>query len=405
MSDRASQEVAAAASARATELVADFRARHEEWRRQAQGLARLREDARAAAERDAIAILEAARADIRRILIDARRGLLVLATQLQAIGNPSEFGLEPQTSLGTASSAAGTSVAEEGDLSASVLQARRDLQRLLAEMRPDLEELAAQVHPFAGPSGVGETTTHAPAVPNGSDAERDRGAASAMAAESDEGRTASDDPHTAVVPQSARDQQGIVHRHGKGVLTAFALIAGGVVAGTAWWLTGVVGATDDLRAAAALIPRAPIVTPSYEPKIPTLTASLIVMPPAIAAGQPSATAPSAVAGSGPLSLDIEARRSVWIRCSIDGGAATARTFKAGETSRMRGARSISILVGDAGAVAVSFNGGQRTVLGRDGQVLTRQFTVDDATGTVSSRTPRVVPGSAASTGGPIDDGT
>ncbi len=380
MSDRASQEVAAAASARATELVADFRARHEEWRRQAQALARLREDARAAAERDAIAILEAARADIRRILIDARRGLLVLATQLQAIGNPSEFGLEQQTSLGNASSAAAPSVAEEDDLSASVLQARRDLQRLLAD-------------------------TQAPAVPNGSDGERDRGAAPAMATESDEGRTASDDPHTAVVPQSARDQQGIVHRHGKGVLTAFALMAGGVVAGTAWWLTGVVGATDALRAPAALIPRAPIVTPSYEPKIPTLTASLIVMPPAIVAEQPSATAPSAVAASGPLSLDIEARRSVWIRCSIDGGAATARTFKAGETSRMRGARSISILVGDAGAVAVSFNGGQRTVLGRDGQVLTRQFTVDDATGTVSSQTPRGVPGSAASTGGPIDDGT
>ena len=69
MSESESQDSSAAApTSCASDLIAEFHAPCDTRRKRAQNLARLREDARAAAQREAAAILAAVRADVRRIL-------------------------------------------------------------------------------------------------------------------------------------------------------------------------------------------------------------------------------------------------------------------------------------------------------------------------------------------------
>jgi hypothetical protein len=67
---------------------------------------------------------------------------------------------------------------------------------------------------------------------------------------------------------------------------------------------------------------------------------------------------------------------VWIRTTIDGRTDGGRTLAAGESMEVSAERSISLRVGDAGAMVVSVNDGEKQPLGRDGQVLTKQFVVE-----------------------------
>ena len=89
-----------------------------------------------------------------------------------------------------------------------------------------------------------------------------------------------------------------------------------------------------------------------------------------------APAANAAAPSSSLSLLVEARRSSWLRTTIDGESDSGRTLDEGETFRITAQRSVSLRVGDAGAVFVSVNNGEAVPLGRAGQVVTRQFVVE-----------------------------
>src|SRR5687768_18287884 len=71
---------------RVPSLIHDYRAQREAWREQARNLARMREEVLTAADHEARGIVSAARADVRRILLKARRDLLVLAAQVRAAG-------------------------------------------------------------------------------------------------------------------------------------------------------------------------------------------------------------------------------------------------------------------------------------------------------------------------------
>jgi hypothetical protein len=91
------------------------------------------------------------------------------------------------------------------------------------------------------------------------------------------------------------------------------------------------------------------------------------------------TAPS------PLWLAIAAHRPAWSKFSIDDQAAESRLLKPGETRSLMATRDIGIVIGDAGAVAVSVNGNQARVLGRDGQTLSRHFNLQNATDSSDGR--------------------
>jgi len=65
-------------------LLEHYRQQRAAWLAQADELARMREEVRQAAEREALEIVTSARRDVRRIIIEARRELLVLTAQLHA---------------------------------------------------------------------------------------------------------------------------------------------------------------------------------------------------------------------------------------------------------------------------------------------------------------------------------
>lgn len=125
------------AAASAAALIADFQMRQESLQRQAQELLRLRAAVVAAAARESAELLAAARANVRRVIVDARRDLLASAQQLQAIAaSPQDFAL-PDGLRGDA--------LDSDDSPVQALQARRALRAVLADGRTELEELAAHV--------------------------------------------------------------------------------------------------------------------------------------------------------------------------------------------------------------------------------------------------------------------
>src|ERR1044072_6977137 len=66
------------------DLIERYRVRRDAWIAQADELARLRDEVRGSAEREAMEIVTAARRDVRQIVMEARRELLVLSAQVQA---------------------------------------------------------------------------------------------------------------------------------------------------------------------------------------------------------------------------------------------------------------------------------------------------------------------------------
>jgi Domain of unknown function (DUF4115) len=79
-----------------------------------------------------------------------------------------------------------------------------------------------------------------------------------------------------------------------------------------------------------------------------------------------------------VNLTLITRRRAWMRVTIDGKRAFEREVGAGEQIPLRGDRSIVVRAGDAGAVAVIWNGRDAGSIGRDGVVATREFTRDAA---------------------------
>src|SRR5207249_2025459 len=95
--------------------------------------------------------------------------------------------------------------------------------------------------------------------------------------------------------------------------------------------------------------------------------------------------PSDAAGT--VSVVITAQRRSWIRTTVDGRSDAGRTYDAGETKTFVGSRGVALRAGDAGALAVSVNGGAPKVLGRDGEVVTKEFA--PATASTGSAKPAV----------------
>ncbi|HEU4687919.1 MAG TPA: RodZ domain-containing protein, partial [Vicinamibacterales bacterium] len=141
----------------------------------------------------------------------------------------------------------------------------------------------------------------------------------------------------------------------------FVAVGATVVGVTIWWLSS--GSSNSEVAA----------TPA-----PTESAAASV--PGEPSGSESATvstAPRRSTGKGNLAVVAEAVRDVWIRTTIDGRTDGGRTLAAGESIDVSAEQSISLRVGDAGAVVVSVNGEKRP-LGRDGEVVTRTFVAESA---------------------------
>ncbi|MEK7841275.1 MAG: DUF4115 domain-containing protein, partial [Deltaproteobacteria bacterium] len=73
--------------------------------------------------------------------------------------------------------------------------------------------------------------------------------------------------------------------------------------------------------------------------------------------------------AGPLTLIIEAVKSVWIKTAVDGQEPFEVSLKEGEKVKWNAKEGFSILIGNAGGVNVIFNGEPLGSLGEEGKVV------------------------------------
>ena len=97
---------------------------------------------------------------------------------------------------------------------------------------------------------------------------------------------------------------------------------------------------------------------------------------------PSAALPATLEPSGgtrvtaaPDATELVTSRAVWIRVIADGARVVERELPANARVPLKANKTIVIRTGDAGAVRLSIGGQDQGVLGRNGEVVTRTFTV------------------------------
>jgi hypothetical protein len=335
-------------------LIHDYRAQREAWREQARNLARMREEVLTAADREARDIVSSARADVRRILLKARRDLLVLAAQVRAAGRlgdaddtPETVNLLPADDLGQASH--------------TLTSARHDVRRVLDESRPELEGLASE-----GEALRAALRQQRPIGPSPDDVRRHMAMPIYEVPAAREAEAPDDFEYTSIETDEAPELTVRAQRPVRAIIAAAATLAGLAVMGTGFWLFRPQGdsPTDGVVPAEQTTSLA---SPGARPAANAATAR---------------TPGSASARSAAVSLNVAVKENSWMRVTVDGRVTAERIFKAGETQQIRAAREVSIRAGNAGAVMVSVGGRQAVALGRDGEVVTRRF---------ASEAPRVQP--------------
>lgn len=115
---------------------------------------------------------------------------------------------------------------------------------------------------------------------------------------------------------------------------------------------------------------------SAEPDRPAVETTAAVPAPSAAPAAPAAApAPAPAPPPAPPSPVLTTTRAVWLRVLADGARVLEREVPAGTRIPLRAASTIVIRTGDGGAVQISLAGEEPAALGRDGQVVTRTFTL------------------------------
>jgi hypothetical protein len=325
-------------------LISEYRTQEDAHRAQARELARLQQEVFTTAAREASEVVSTARSEVRRVILQARRDLLMLAAQIDVIGNIATGGAAP------AEGAPRTLSAARQDLRQVLHEASGEFQTV-TEYSQALQAQTAQLQAPPVAEAPPEATTPSP-QPDAWENVRARVALTPQVSESRQATPTARGPRTFVV--------------------AFVIAGVAIVAGGLWWLAR-------SRESAGATPAA--------------TAQPAVAQPAVSERRPAVSAPrpAGPAAAPTASLSVEARRQAWIRLTQDGRVLFARLVQPGETFRITDAREVSIRSGDAGALVVSVNGGEATPLGRDGEVLTRNFVLNAAEPPTSSPPPAAKP--------------
>jgi ketosteroid isomerase-like protein len=161
VADQDSLKPSKADTVRVPGLLDQYRQQRRAWLAQADELVRMRDEVRMAAEQEALQIVTAARRDVRRIIVEARRELLVLTAQLHAAVEATD---DPRLEAPTLApllaapedrsrfeAATGDSLDHTRDI---VLGARKQVRSVLGEARAEIEALTSE-----GPGGLGQSDT------------------------------------------------------------------------------------------------------------------------------------------------------------------------------------------------------------------------------------------------------
>ena len=377
------------------DLIERYRVRRDAWIAQADELARLRDEVRGSAEREAMEIVTAARRDVRKVIMEARRELLVLSAQVQAALGEVTSKTDPATllnkagitrdsdSLSVLPAAAVDAFAPEDAVNEILNEVQDDMTALAEDAKavplhaiPQMRQIAAPASPpipsvFAAP-------IPAPTVVTPKLEKIETSAPLAEFAESIEipgldeipelseiterhefpepresalhGLLSSQFPSDAVPVQSGRRISAFVAAFvGVGVLVA------GI---TFWWLSSRGSGSNEPAVVAENAAR-------NAPAIPTAPSSADKSAP-----------PASPANASGLTLVAEAVRDVWVRTTVDGHADGGRTLSAGQVMDVSAEKTISLRAGDGGAILFSLNRGEKQPLGRSGQPVTRDFGVE-----------------------------
>jgi hypothetical protein len=343
---------------------------------QARELERLRQQVRASAEREAASIVTNARRNVRQVLLDARRELLVLVAQLQAVGCDTPADASPKYIQGetTASSIvpdSGDDAVRDETTNAVVSGARRDVREVLLEAQSELLALAEEARELrariarqhdgeeigAAAPGMSEEAMLPTAFPS-EDVPQAPPAVPHLVVhdpvDPDNDRVeAADDrvEHSPIeyTPLSSGSRMWVA-------IAAAVLFA--VVASVVYFTS----ASRSGESQTASAPTAPPSSASQQ------AAAKATEPPVV----PPTPQQAAAQDPSMLSVKVDVRRPAWIRTTIDGRADVGRVFQPGESRTING-REIVMRAGDAGAVFVSVNGAEAKALGGNGLVVTRRF--------------------------------
>jgi hypothetical protein len=393
------------------DLIEQYRVRRDAWIAQADELGRLRDEVRGSAEREAMEIVTAARHDVRQIVMEARRELLVLSAQVQAALG--EAGARPDaTGLLKGGSDTDGGI-EKPDFEEAIFAHEEAVKGMLDEARADMDALTedARTVPFqalsepaklppppelpsvfseatllsaphplpSSPAASSHTLSHTPSMLSTSSHAPSMSSTSSHAPSMSTAAS-----RTLLASPFSIDSVPVPStRRARIVIGLFGVAGIAVLVGTIVWLRSGKEPAAIQTAAPATGPVSAPSTPAPVSTTPSLTPTTPPPPVATIPERPSA-----------LSLLVEARRSSWLRTTVDGESDSGRMLAQGETVRLNAQQSVSLRVGDAGAVFVSVNTGKATPLGRDGQVVTRQFVVENTDRQGASRaasTPQVSP--------------
>jgi hypothetical protein len=359
------QDEQLSATGKVPSLLHDYRAQRDAWREQARNLARMREEVLSAADREAKDIVTTARTDIRSILLKARRDLLVLAAQVRAAGRLGD--------AEDASDAAFLPPDELGQAHTSLTAARHDIRQVLDESRPELEGLISEGEALR--AALRQQRPPAPTPVRQAQQYLESPIEAAGRNIFSRSEPTIDFDFTTIAAEQPTEFSIRKRRPARAFIAAAATLGGLALMGTTWWLFR----TPTVDKPAAVESSATAVAGSGRPESKNAVRSPI----------PDTRSP--------LTIGLTARRTAWLRVTADGRVTAERTFKAGETQLINATREVSIRAGDAGAVTVSVGGRQPVALGREGEVLTRKFTVPmpRAEGAVSERPITPKPGPVA----------
>jgi len=334
------------------ELLEDYKARRVRLMAETRELERLRQHVRSSAEREAAAIVTNARRNVRQVLLEARRELLVLVAQLQAVGcdtQPAHLSspIEQSPTKLEAATEPPAVASEPFGTTDIASDARRDVREVLLEAQAELVALAEEARELRariakehapGPelfpqSAVGVADEPAPVTVFPREPREEADA----------------EPHVEYTPLSAPPRVWIA-------VAAAVLFA---VVGVALYVSSAGRSSAADQRVAQAIATNPLQPP--QPAAKSETAA------------PTTVAATRAADPAVLSLTLDVRRPVWIRTTVDGQTDNGRTFDEGTKTTVTARQEIVMRAGDAGAVLVSVNGSEPRALGPDGRVVTRSF--------------------------------
>lgn len=143
MAGQTDQPQSESGSTAVPDLIERYRTRRDAWIAQADELARLRDEVRGSAEREAMEIVTAARRDVRKVIMEARRELLVLSAQVQAALGEAAPRTDPATLLNKAGITPGTDAQSFlPSASASAFAPEDAVNEILNEVQADMTALA-----------------------------------------------------------------------------------------------------------------------------------------------------------------------------------------------------------------------------------------------------------------------